>query len=118
MRVAVVGGTGLVGRYTVEALEREGHEVVVVARSRGVDVTTGAGLDGVLAGVESVVDVTNTIATDPAAVREFFGTTTEHLLSAEQRADVGHHVVLSIVGLDRVEGNVHYAASGARKSSP
>jgi NAD(P)-dependent dehydrogenase (short-subunit alcohol dehydrogenase family) len=43
MRVAVVGGTGLVGRYTVEALEREGHEVVVVARFRGVDVTTGAG---------------------------------------------------------------------------
>jgi uncharacterized protein YbjT (DUF2867 family) len=109
MRVAVVGGTGLVGRYTVEALEREGHEVVVVARSRGVDVTTGAGLDEALAGVESLVDVTNSTATDPAAAREFFGTTTERLLAAEQRAGVGHHVVLSIVGVDRVEGNGHYA---------
>jgi uncharacterized protein YbjT (DUF2867 family) len=109
MRVAVVGGTGLVGRYTVEALEREGHEAIVVACSRGVDVTTGAGLDGALAGIESLVDVTNTTATDPAAARAFFGTTTEHLLAAEQRAGVGHHVVLSIVGVDRVEGNAHYA---------
>jgi uncharacterized protein YbjT (DUF2867 family) len=74
-----------------------------------VDVTTGAGLDEALAGVESVVDVTNTTATDPAAAREFFSTTPEHLLAAEQRAGVGHHVVLSIVGLDLVEGNAHYA---------
>jgi uncharacterized protein YbjT (DUF2867 family) len=109
MRVAVVGGTGLVGRYTVEALGREGHEVVVVARSQGVDVTTGAGLDRALTGIESVVDVTNTTATAPAAAREFFGTTTEHLLAAEQQAGVGHHVVLSIVGVDLVEGNAHYA---------
>jgi uncharacterized protein YbjT (DUF2867 family) len=104
-----VGGTGLVGRYTVEALERAGHEAVVVARSRGVDVATGEGLDRALAGVESVVDVTNTTATDPAAAREFFGTMTGHLLDAERRAGVGHHVVLSIVGLDLVEGNAHYA---------
>jgi uncharacterized protein YbjT (DUF2867 family) len=109
MRIAVVGGTGLVGRHTVEALERAGHEVVVVARSRGVDVTTGAGLDEALAGVESVVDVTNTTATVPAAAQEFFGTTTGRLLAAERRAGVGHHVVLSIVGLDLVEGNAHYA---------
>src|ERR671917_505721 len=99
MRVAVVGGTGLVGRHTVEALERAGHEVVVVARSRGVDVTTGAGLHRGPAGVESVVDVTNTTAVDPGAAREFFGATTGQLLAAERRAGLGHHVVLSIVGL-------------------
>jgi uncharacterized protein YbjT (DUF2867 family) len=98
-----------VGRYTVEALEREGHEAVVLARSRGVDVATGAGLDQALAGVESVVDVTNTTAVDPGAAREFFGTTTGRLLAAEQRAGVGYHVVLSIVGVDLVEGNAHYA---------
>ncbi len=38
-----------------------------------------------------------------------FGTVTERLLAAEQEAGVGHHVVLSIVGLDRVHGNAHYA---------
>jgi uncharacterized protein YbjT (DUF2867 family) len=109
MRVAVIGGTGLVGRYTVEALEDAGHEAVVVARSAGVDLTTGAGLDGALVGVESVVDVTNSTVTDPAEAREFFGTTTGNLLAAEKRAGVGHHVVLSIAGVDLVEGNAHYA---------
>jgi uncharacterized protein YbjT (DUF2867 family) len=109
MRIAVVGGTGLVGRHVVEALKNGAHEAVVVARSRGVDLTTGEGLDEVLAGVEVTIDVSNTVATDPDEAREFFGLETTHLLQAERRGGVGHHVVLSIVGVDRVEGNAHYA---------
>ena len=109
MRIAVVGGTGLVGRSTVEALTDAGHEPVVVARSRGVDVTSGEGLDAALDGVGAVIDVTNTTATDTTAARTFFEAVTAQLLSAEQRAGVGHHIVLSIVGVDLVEGNAHYA---------
>jgi uncharacterized protein YbjT (DUF2867 family) len=109
VRTAVVGGTGLVGREVVEALGRAGHEPVVVARSRGVDLLTGEGLDGAMGGVEAVIDVTNTTARDPDTAREFFATTTRRLMAAEERAGVRHHVVLSIVGLDRVEGNAHYA---------
>ncbi|MGH3961821.1 MAG: SDR family oxidoreductase [Pseudonocardiaceae bacterium] len=109
MRVAVIGGTGLVGRHTVEALRHAGHDAVVVARSTGTDVVTGAGLDAALAGVDAVIDVTNTTAQDAAAAREFFAASTGHLLAAEQRAGVGHHVVLSIVGVDRVEGTAHIA---------
>jgi hypothetical protein len=109
MRVAVIGGTGLVGRHTIRALQHAGHDAIVVARSTGTDVTTGVGLDDALAGVEAVVDVTNTLAQSAEAAREFFATSTGHLLAAEQRAAVGHHVVLSIVGVDRVEGNAHYA---------
>lgn len=109
MRIAIAGGTGLVGRYTVEALEQSGHEVVVMARSKGVDLLTGDGLDEALNGVEAVIDVTNSTETDPAATRAFFDATTRHLLEAEQRAGVRHHVVLSIVGVDLVEGNAHYA---------
>jgi len=30
-------------------------------------------------------------------------------MAAEQRARVGHHVLLSIVGIDRLEGNAHFA---------
>lgn len=109
MRVAVVGGTGLVGGHTTEALRLAGHDAVVVARSRGIDVTTGAGLDAALAGVEAVIDVTSTSAQEREEVYEFFSTATGNLLAAEQRAGVGHHVALSIVGVDRVEGNAHYA---------
>ncbi len=109
MRVCVVGGTGLVGRQTVQALRRAGHDAVVVARSVGVDVITGEGLADALAGADAVIDVTNTTATDAEGTREFFGTVSRRLMEAEQDAGVGHHVVLSIVGVDRVPSNAHYA---------
>jgi uncharacterized protein YbjT (DUF2867 family) len=108
LRVAVAGGTGLVGDATVHALAEAGHDVVVPARSRGVDLTTGAGVDDALSGVRAVIDVTNTPDTDPALARAFFETTTGELLAAGRRAGVGHHVALSIVGVDRVQGNGHY----------
>src|SRR5215207_7503241 len=107
MKIAVAGGTGLVGGLLVDALD--GHDVVVLSRSHGVDTVAGTGLDEALRGVEVVVDATNTSETDPDAARAFFGTSTQHLLDAEEREGVGHHVVLSIIGIDRVEGNGHYA---------
>jgi uncharacterized protein YbjT (DUF2867 family) len=109
MRIAVIGGTGVVGRHTVAALRRAGHDAVVVARTRGVDVLTGAGLDDALVGVDAVIDVTNVQAPDAEATRNLFATATQHLLAAEHRAQVRHHVLLSIVGVDRLEGNAHYA---------
>jgi uncharacterized protein YbjT (DUF2867 family) len=109
MRIVVVGGTGLVGRQLSQVLLTAGHEVVVAARSQGIDVTSGAGLDQALDGAQTVVDVTNTPGTEAAAIEDFFATATQHLLEAEQRAGVQHHVVLSIVGVDRVPSNPHYA---------
>jgi uncharacterized protein YbjT (DUF2867 family) len=108
MRIAVVGATGLVGRRTADALEHGGHIVVPVSRSTGVDLLTGAGLEKALDGVDAVVDVTNTLAADPVEAERFFERATSNLLAAEERAAVGHHVVLSIVGLDRIRGNGHY----------
>jgi uncharacterized protein YbjT (DUF2867 family) len=109
MRVAVAGATGHIGALTAAALERDAHDVVRISRSLGVDLLTGVGLDEVLAGVDAVVDATNAAATDPNEVVAYFGTITRNLLAAEQRAGVGHHVLLSIVGIHRVEGNAHYA---------
>jgi uncharacterized protein YbjT (DUF2867 family) len=109
VRVAVAGATGHVGVLTVAALESRGHDVVRISRSLGVDCVTGAGLDEALTGVEALVDVTNSTATDRSEAVASFGTMTRNLLAAEQRAGVRHHVLLSIVGVDRVEGNAHYA---------
>jgi len=109
MRAAVIGGTGTVGRLTVEALRRAGHEAVVVARSRGVDVTSGEGLAAALERVEVVVDVTNFQGRDAETTRALFGAAMRNLLAAEQQANVRHHVLLSIVGVDRFGGNAHYA---------
>jgi uncharacterized protein YbjT (DUF2867 family) len=116
MRIAVVGGTGLAGRQTVDAILRKGHETIVIARSHGVDVLTGEGLDAALAGVDAVIDVMNTRPADVEATRENFDTATRHLLAAEQRAHVQHHVLLSIVGIDRVQDNAHYAGKRAQEA--
>ncbi|UJW30560.1 NAD(P)H-binding protein [Saccharothrix sp. AJ9571] len=109
MRIAIAGATGNIGALTSAALTRAGHEVVPISRSLGVDLATGAGLDGVLAGVAAVVDVTNAPPADEAETVAYFGTTTRNLLAAEERAGVRHHVLLSIVGIDRIGGNAHYA---------
>ncbi|MFW6773058.1 SDR family oxidoreductase [Nocardioides sp. CPCC 205120] len=107
MRVAVAGGTGLVGALTVEALRGAGHEAVVLARSTGVDLTRPAGeltttLTERLAGVDAVIDALNVVTMKGAESEAFFGRTTEALLAAEQAAGVGHHLALSIVGIDRL----------------
>jgi len=102
-RIAVAGGTGVVGRHVVDRCRELGHSPVVLARSSGVDVTTGAGLPDALAGVDSVVDVTNVSTVARRKAVAFFETATTQLLAAEQAAGVAHHVVLSIVGIDRVD---------------
>jgi uncharacterized protein YbjT (DUF2867 family) len=109
MRLAVAGATGNIGSRTVAGLERDGHNVVRISRSHGVDLQAGGGLDDALAGVEAVVDVTNGPATDHAEAVAYFGTATRNLLAAEERVGVGHHVLLSIVGIYGVENNAHYA---------
>lgn len=109
MRIAVVGASGRVGGFAVAALRYAGHEPVGISRSTGVDAYTGQGLDGALAGVDAVIDASNTGARDESEIVDFFGTTSRNLLDAEQRAGVRHHVLLSIVGIDRVHHNPHYA---------
>lgn len=103
MRIAVAGGTGVVGRHVVEVARESGHDPVVVARSLGVDVTTGDGLDSVLAGVEAVVDTTGVTTTSRRRSVRFFTAATTHLLAASRRVGAHHYVALSIVGVDRVD---------------
>jgi uncharacterized protein YbjT (DUF2867 family) len=102
-RIAVAGATGWTGRAVVAALASAGHETVPLARSLGVDLMTGDGLADRLQDVDAVVDVTNVSTTRGSVAREFFERVTTTLLRAEEQAGVGHHVVLSIVGVDRVD---------------
>ncbi|MEV6601618.1 NAD(P)H-binding protein [Actinoplanes sp. NPDC051346] len=102
MKVAVAGGTGLTGRHVVETLTAVGHEPVVLARGRGVDLLTGAGLDSALAGVDAIIDVSNVTTMKRKVAVGFFEQAGRNLLAAAARAGVRHHVVLSIVGIDRV----------------
>lgn len=103
MRIAVAGGTGVVGRRVVEALTEQGYEPVVLARSRGVDTMTASGLSDALTGVRAVIDVSNVATLRRRTSEEFFTTSSRNLLAAGERAGVRHHVALSIVGIDRVD---------------
>lgn len=100
MKIAVAGGTGVVGSLLVAQLKKAGHEPVVLARATGVDLVSGEGLEHRLDGVEAVVDVTSVGTTSAKVATEFFTATTKNLLAAGYAAGVRHHVLLSIVGID------------------
>jgi uncharacterized protein YbjT (DUF2867 family) len=103
VRVAVAGGTGLTGRHVADSLTRAGHEPVVLARSRGVDLVTGDGLAAALAGCDAVVDVSNVTTTRRSVAERFFTAAATNLRDAAAAAGVRHCVLLSIVGVDRVD---------------
>lgn len=109
MKVLVLGGTGLIGSQVVQQLTAAGHEAVAASPSSGVNAVTGEGLDAALVGVDVVVDVVNAMNFDRDAAIAFFGAATGNTLAAEQRAGVGHHVALSIVGTDRFPSESYMA---------
>jgi uncharacterized protein YbjT (DUF2867 family) len=75
---------------------------------------SGEGLEAALEGVDAVVDATSSPPISLEETRKYFGATTTNLLAAEERVGVRHHVLLSIVGIDRIEGGTdHY--SGKRE---
>ncbi|MEV4474937.1 SDR family oxidoreductase [Nonomuraea salmonea] len=115
MKVVVVGGTGLIGSKLVTRLSRDGHEAVAASPRTGVNTLTGEGLAEALEGAQVVVDVSNAPSFEPAAVLEFFETSTGNLLAAESEAGVGHHVALSIVGTERMPDNGYFRAKVAQE---
>jgi uncharacterized protein YbjT (DUF2867 family) len=117
MRIAVAGGTGIVGRYVVEAAQQAGHEVAVMSRRTGVDVRSGEGLAAALAGADVIVDTTNAGTTDRAKATAFFTETTGRLQAVGAGEGVARLVTLSIVGLERVAGYGYYEAKLAQDSA-
>ncbi|QEO13852.1 NAD(P)H-binding protein [Agromyces intestinalis] len=105
MRIAVIGGTGLIGTRIVARLRSAGHDVVAASRATGVDSYTGEGLAQALAGAEALIDVTNSGYLDEAGANEFFYASTLNLLTYGEAAGVPHHVALSVVGTDRLARN-------------
>lgn len=102
----------MLGRPLVAELVRRGHDVRVLTRTppqpqqagkrhHVVDVAAGAGLREALDGADAVIDATNT----PGRGRTAWPVVVDgarRLLAAEAQAGVGHHVAISIVGIDSV----------------
>jgi uncharacterized protein YbjT (DUF2867 family) len=109
MKIAVIGGTGLIGSQVVKILNGDGHEAVPLSPSSGVDLLTGQGLAEGLKGADVVVNLTNSPTFDDTSPA-FFQATMDNLLEAAEAAGVGHAVILSIVGADQVPGLAYYRA--------
>lgn len=98
--ILVTGGTGTLGRPTVERLRASGHDVRVLSRKSGSDVvtgdlSTGEGLRAAVEGVETVLHLatSNRRADVRLAV---------NLLETAREAAVEHLILISIVGIDRI----------------
>jgi uncharacterized protein YbjT (DUF2867 family) len=109
MKIAVIGGTGLIGSQVVTLLNAAGHEAVPHSPSSGLDLLSGGGLPEAMAGADVVVNLSNSPTFDDASLA-FFRTTMDNMLAAAKDAGVGHAVILSIVGADRVPGLDYYRA--------
>ncbi|MGB7914031.1 MAG: SDR family oxidoreductase [Rhodomicrobium sp.] len=115
MKIVVIGGTGLIGSKTVPILRQGGHEVVAASRKSGINSITGEGLKEAMTGAQVVVDLSNSPSFEDKAVLDFFETSGRNLFAAEGAAGVGHHVALSIVGIDRAPDNGYFRAKVAQE---
>jgi uncharacterized protein YbjT (DUF2867 family) len=115
MRVVVIGGTGLIGSKLVAKLREHGHEPVVAAPETGVNTLTGEGLERVLTGAAVIVDVSNSPSFAEDVATPFFETSTRNLLTAGASARVKHHVILSVVGTDRLQESGYFRAKLAQE---
>lgn len=104
MKIVVIGGTGLIGSKTVDRLRKKGHDVLAASPNSGVNTVTGEGLSEALAGAQVVVDLANSPSFEEKAALEFFDKAGRNLFAAEKAAGVRHHVALSVVGTDRLQG--------------
>lgn len=116
MKIVIIGGTGLVGAKLVDLLRTRDHEVIAASPSNGVNSVTGEGIETALQGAEVVVDVTNAPSFADDDVLSFFTTSTRNLLDAESAAGVRHHVLLSIVGADRMPDSGYMRAKVAQEN--
>jgi len=114
-RIVVIGGTGLIGSKVVQKLISHGHDAVAASPNSGVDTITGEGLDEALEGASTVLDVSNSPSFADDDVMTFFTTATTNIIEAATKAGVGHYVILSVVGSDRMTESGYMRAKVAQE---
>ena len=114
MRIAVAGGTGAIGTLVVEQLKNAGHEPVVLARSKGCDLTSRSAVEQRLVDCESVIDVSGASTVSSAASMRYFTQSTANLVIAGRESGVQNHVALSIIGAVTVDSG-YYAGKAAQE---
>jgi uncharacterized protein YbjT (DUF2867 family) len=116
--ILVTGGTGTIGRRVVPLLRAAGRNVRILSRhpqqdEPGIqhvagDTVAGMGLAEALAGVETVLHLAGGAKGDDSAAR--------NLVAAARDAGVGHFILISVVGADRMPIGYFRAKAAAEQA--
>ncbi|WP_020386266.1 SDR family oxidoreductase [Kribbella catacumbae] len=98
--ILVTGGTGTLGRPTVQRLRAAGHDIRVLSRKHGPglvtgDLTTGQGIKEAVNGVDTVVHLATSLGRRDVAQ-------TQNLIESVRPSGVEHLIAMSIVGIDEI----------------
>lgn len=115
MKIVIIGGSGFIGSKLVHELRQLNHDVIAASQLSGVDTASGHGLAEILKNTEVVIDVANAPSLEDNAVMDFFRTSGRNLLAAEIVAGVKHHITLSAVGLEQMQGSGYFRAKMAQE---
>jgi uncharacterized protein YbjT (DUF2867 family) len=110
MKIVVFGASGRIGEKLVYNLRQNDYMVLEASPTYGINTITRAGLEKALEGASVVVDVTQSPSLDGSDARAFFEASGRNLLAAGAAAGVRHHIALSIVGTDRLQGSGYFQA--------
>ncbi|HUF66959.1 MAG TPA: complex I NDUFA9 subunit family protein [Gemmatimonadaceae bacterium] len=120
MRILITGGTGLIGRATVDVLLRHGHQARVLSRHAGAgprdgltaisgSVTDPASLAGAADECDAVLHVTGIVREDPPEVtfERVNVQGTSNVIAEAERAGVRRFVYVSSLGANRGSSGYH-----------
>jgi uncharacterized protein YbjT (DUF2867 family) len=116
MKIVIIGGSGFIGSKLVAELRRHGHSVIAASQTSGLRTVEEEELAEILKTAEVVVDVANAPLAEDKAMMEFFQTSGRNLLAAETIAGVKHHITLSVVGIEHMQGSGYFRAKMAQES--
>src|SRR5690625_222345 len=114
-KIAVVGG-GILGKAVESALERRGHDVIVLSKGTGFDVTEPKTM-APRSGIDAVVEATHVVTQEFDVARAFFTTSTRDIDHWAQESGIDKHVLVSIVNceIDAMSAKGYYAGKAAQE---
>lgn len=129
MKVVVIDDGGLAGAQTALWVRDHGHEVDLISVPQGVESLAREEVIEILRACSAVIDLSHQLSQNAGIVTDDHGlvvdeeklvaswrNSTNSLLQAETAAGVGHHVSLSVVGVERMGHEGAFRALEAHES--
>ncbi len=116
MKIVVIGGSGFIGSKLVKELRELNHDVIAASSGVGANAINAGKLIELLKDTQVVIDVANAPASEDKAMIEFFQTSGHNLLTAEAIAGVKHHIILSAVGIEQMQGSGFFRAKKVQET--